>query len=127
MLLDFLIPPPDNESLGGFAVWAWNSERHDLTSKVIEALEEISEEGGSEKNIETLTLLLKSRYKVLYLELTESLLIDYFTHPDVKDILGQNPSSPFPIGYTVKPTDWTILEQVFHKLPIYRSQGETLS
>lgn len=127
MLLDFLIPPFEKESLGGLAVWAWNAERHDLTSRVIEALGEISEDGRNEQSIENFALLLKLRYKELYLELTENLLVDYFTYPNVKVFLGQNPSSPFPLGYNLKPTDWTILEQVFHRPKICRNQGETLT
>lgn len=124
MLLNFLIPPSENDSLGGLAVWAWNSERQDLTSRIIEALAKISEDGGGGHNVEDFALLLKSRYKNLYLEITENLLVDYFTHPDVKVFLGQNHFSPFPAGYAIKPTDWSVLEPVFSKSQIQQNWKE---
>ena len=126
MLLDFLIPPSENESIGGLAVWAWNTERHDLTARVIEALAEMTEDGGNEQSVENVALLLKSRYKELYFEITDNLLVDYFTHPDVKVFLGQNSFSPFPTGHTIKTTDWTILEPVFTKSQIHRNREENL-
>lgn len=44
----------------------------------------------------------------------------YYQHPRVREALGLEPRPPFPRGYEVEPTDFSILDPVRGRDPIYR-------
>lgn len=44
----------------------------------------------------------------------------YYRDPRVQQSLGMPGRSPFPGGYAVKPTDWSLLEPVRRRKPFYR-------
>jgi hypothetical protein len=44
----------------------------------------------------------------------------YFSDPSVMRTLGVPPRPPFPVGYKVPETDWSLLEPVKQRGPIYR-------
>lgn len=118
-LLDYLIPPVGKDLLGGSYTWAWNQNRDNLVSKVTAAIYELSKVEPWE-NAQAFLKVFESQYVSLCSEFIEAVLVDFFTHPAVKLSLGQNAPSPFPKGYSIAETDWSILEPMVHKSQIYR-------
>jgi hypothetical protein len=47
-------------------------------------------------------------------------LAAYYAHPQVLEALGHEPRPPYPKGYDVPPTDFSILDPVRQRAPIYR-------
>lgn len=47
-------------------------------------------------------------------------LVAYYAHPAVLEALGHEPRPPYPKGYDVPPTDFSILDPVRERDPIYR-------
>ena len=47
-------------------------------------------------------------------------LAAYYAHPQVLEALGHEPRPPYPKGYDVPPTDFSILDPVRERDPIYR-------
>lgn len=113
--LDFLIPPINDGLICGSRVWTVSEDRFEIEKALLQFLDlEVSSRGLS--FTEGLELLIKID-RGLYLKLTNALLQDFFTNEAVKSIFFQNSPAPFPKGYTLSLTDWSILEPVTRLSP----------
>ena len=118
LFLDFLIPPFKDTSIGGSYTWHYSLDRNELEQEVINVLK--MECIVDIPDFNTFMLRFKSSHPELFRDLTEALLGDFFTHPEVKTRLRQAIPAPFPRGYTLPKTDWSILEQSFLRHYDYR-------
>ena len=111
--LDFLVPPIGSASFGGACAWGTSVNRDALKKEIVKVLQGELVEPHEDLNEKLLQF--KRHHPKLFIELTNALLHDFFTHPDVKIILGQAIPAPFPKGYDVPNTDWSVLEPVFQR------------
>jgi hypothetical protein len=108
--LDFLIPPVNDESICGSSVWRVSEDRVEIAESLLSFLDrEVFDQGLSFTEAHA---LLQKIDKGLYLRLTNAVLEDFFASKSVKSMFFQNSPAPFPKGYTLPPTDWSILEPV---------------
>ncbi len=57
-------------------------------------------------------------------ELLQTLVVQcYYRDDRVMRSLGMDPRPPFPLGYDVDPGDWSLLDPVRSRPPIYRQVG----
>jgi len=108
--LDFLIPVGQDNSISGSRVWNRLGKRTTIEHELLNFLEQ--KILNTEHTYEDALQLLEVSNPILCSSLTEALLEDYFEHPEVKTRLSQNHPAPFPIGYKLPSTDWSILEPV---------------
>ena len=105
-----MIPPLADTNLSGSYTWGFYEEREEIQSKVAHLL--TKEYSEYIHNIEFLILDFQKNYPDLFGKLSDAVLEDFFTHPEVRANLNQKTPAPFPEGYSLPETDWSILEPV---------------
>ena len=71
---------------------------------------------GPEQRLE----LLKSRHFTFLNGVSKALMHCYYQDRRVMQAIGLEPRAPFPLGYHVEDGDWTLLESVYDRGPLYR-------
>jgi hypothetical protein len=123
---DYRVPGADDAAIFADIVGSLGRDRDDVR-KGLAMLREMA--GGDfatidEAKAEAAAMALLGRSGPVIIALGRSVLQCYYRDDRVLMSLGLKPEPPFPRGNTVEPGDWSLLEAVRNRPPMWRDVGK---